>query len=197
MIIPVTACIAGLAVFAQTPANESKQQKFDPVELQMRIMVEARQKMDADLKAVRDQTAAHLEKLGARVEREVVAVNLVSTKVTDEGLKALRVFPDLQRLYLHHTGITDAGIANLQSVRSLTTLDLFDTRVTDAGLAHLAEWMPHLEWLELSDTSITDAGIRSLKGLKHLRRLNIQRAKVSDAAVEELRSAVAGLEIVR
>ena len=169
---------------------------FNPQLLELRLRIEARETEDALKKEVRDRTAAELQKLGAKVEREVVTVNLVATKVTDDALRWLSVFRNLQTLYLHHTSISDAGVANLKDLKSLTTLDLFDTRVTDAALEHLAEWMPHLEWLELSNTQITDAGLGYLKGLKHLRRLDVRKTKVTDAGVEDLHRSLPGLGIL-
>jgi RNA polymerase sigma factor (sigma-70 family) len=205
VILAISACAASLAAFAQAPKRDAREQPFDPNELRFRLqrqalddMVKARERLDTVVQEVRDQTAEHLhQKLNAKIERDIVTVNLVATNVTDADLKALTVFENLQKLYLHHNSITDAGIANLRGLTSLRTLDLFDTRVTDAGLQHLAEWMPHLEWLELSDTKITDASMRAFKGLKHLRRVTVHNTGVTDAGAEELRRAVPGVEIFR
>jgi hypothetical protein len=196
ILLAVGACAAGLGVVAQTPGDTKQHPSFDPQSLRLQLLVEARQREAAQQKELRDRTAAELQKLGARIERDVVTVNLVATNVTDDELKWLGVFPNLQVLYLHHTSIGDAGVANLRDLKSLTTLDLFDTRVTDAALEHLAEWMPHLEWLELSDTAVTDAGLRFLKGLRHLRRLDVRSTKVTDAGVDDLRPALPRLIIL-
>jgi RNA polymerase sigma factor (sigma-70 family) len=205
VILAITACAASLAAFAQPPRRDSREQPFDPNELRFRLqhqalneMIKARERLDTVAQEVRDKTAEHLhQKLNAKIERDIVTVNLVATKVTDADLKALTVFENLQKLYLHHNAITDAGVANLKGLTSLRTLDLVDTRVTDAGLQHLAEWMPHLEWLELSDTKITDSSLRAIKGLKHLRRVYVHNTNVTDAGAEELRRAVPGVEIFR
>jgi RNA polymerase sigma factor (sigma-70 family) len=189
-------CAAGLGVVAQTPSEPKEQKPFDPQRLQIQLMIEARQREEGLRKELQDRTAAELEKVGAKLKRDVVTVNLVATKVTDHELSWLSVFPNLQTLYLHHTKIGDAGVANLRGLKGLTTLDLFDTRVTDAGLEHLAEWMPHLEWLELTDTQVTDAGLSFLKGLKHLRHVDVRRTKVTGAGVEDLRRALPGAEIL-
>jgi RNA polymerase sigma factor (sigma-70 family) len=196
ILLAVGTCAAGLGVVAQTPSDTKQDKPFDPQSLRLRLMVEARERAEALQTELRNRTAAELQKLGARIERDVVTVNLVATKVTDDELRWLSVFPNLRILYLHHTSIGDAGVANLRDLKSLTTLDLFDTRVTDAGMEHLAEWMPHLEWLELSDTQVTDAGLRFLKGLRHLRHLDVRRTKVTDAGVEDLRRALPGLDLL-
>jgi RNA polymerase sigma factor (sigma-70 family) len=188
-------CAAGLGVLAQTPAGDKEDKQIKRLEEQIQVL-KRRKEVIAQYKERQDRKAAQLEKLGGEIERGVVAINLVATKVTDDDLNSLSIFPNLQTLHLHHTSIGDAGIANLKEVKSLTTLDLFDTRVTDAGLQHLAEWMPHLEWLELYDTQITDAGLESLKGLKHLRRLDVRKTKVTGAGVEALHRSLPGLEIL-
>jgi hypothetical protein len=188
-------CAAGLGVLAQPPSGNKEDKQIEQLKLQIRTLKERQERIKV-LKGLRDSTVAQLEKLGATIEWDAVAVNLVATKVTDDDLRSLTMFPNLQTVHLHHTGISDAGLVNLKGLKSLTTLDLFDTRVTDAGLEHLAEWMPHLEWLELYDTQITDAGLGSLKGLKHLRRLDVRKTKVTDAGVADLRGALPGVKIL-
>jgi RNA polymerase sigma factor (sigma-70 family) len=209
ILLIVGTCAAGLGVLAQPPSAKKEDKQIEALELQRQSLVKQlealefqkrafmeRRERAAHFKELQDKTAVGLQNLGATVERDVVSVNLVATKVTDDDLSSLSVFPNLQTLHLHHTSIGDAGVANLKGLRNLTTLDLFDTRVTDAGLEHLAQWMPHLEWLELYDTRVTDAGLSSLKGLRHLRRLDVRKTKVTDAGVDELRRAVPGAEIL-
>jgi RNA polymerase sigma factor (sigma-70 family) len=211
VLLAVGASAAGLGVLAQaqrptqTPPQTTNQTQSPPstrfddairgMEERLRMLRQAR---DAELArlASQDRTAAWVVKLGGRVERDVVSINLVATAVTDDDLKMLSAFPSLQTVHLHHNQIGDAGVANMQGLKNLTTLDLFDTRVTDAGLVHLAEWMPYLQWLDLNDTKITDAGLRHLKGLKHLRRLDVRKTNVTEAGVEELRRALPGAEIL-
>ena len=188
-------CAAGLGVLAQTQSQTQTQTgtRYDEpirqLEQQLQSLKLARES-ELRHKERQDQAASRLEKLDARIERDVVTINLVATKVTDDDLKYLRAFPNLLTLYLHHTEIGDAGVANLQPLKNLTTLDLFDTRVTDAGLAHLAEWMPFLQWVDLNATRVTDAGLEHLKGLKHLRRLDVRKTGVTEAGAADLRRAL-------
>jgi hypothetical protein len=189
---------ASLGVFAQTQ-SPSDTRYDEPIRRLERQLEQLRRLRDREVahQHAHDRTVDQLQKLGARIERDVVAINLVATKVTDDDLKSLGVFPNLQALHLHHTSISDAGLANLKDLKHLNTLDVFDTRVTDAGLEHLAEWMPHLEELEVSDTRITDAGLRPLKELKYLRRLGMQNTRVTAAGIDDLHRALPGLEIHR
>jgi RNA polymerase sigma factor (sigma-70 family) len=186
---------AGLGVLAQPPGGTAEDEQINRLE---RLVQDLKERRDLirRFKHDQDRTVTELEKLGGKVERGVVSVNLVATKVTDHDLSALSIFPNLQSIHLHHTNIGDAGLANISRLRSLTTLDLFDTRVTDAGLYHLSEWMPHLEVLELSDTRVTDRGLPALNGLKHLRRLDLRKTGVTEEGIRELRRALPGTEIL-
>jgi RNA polymerase sigma factor (sigma-70 family) len=195
ILLAVGTCAAGLGVLAQTPSGNKEDKQIERLEKQIQLL-KRRQEAIAQHKKSQDGKAAQLEKLGGEIERDVVAINLVATKVTDDDLRSLNIFPYLQTLHLHHTSIGDAGLINLEGVKSLTTLDLFDTRVTDIGLKHLAAWMPHLEELDLNDTQITDSGLRALTGFKHLRRLDVRKTKVTDAGVKDLHQALPELEIL-
>ncbi len=181
-------------------AQPQRTTRFDDAIRDMEGRLEALKRgREAELARIdsQDRTAARIETLGGRVERDVVAVNLVATAVTDEDLKLLGAFPGLQKVYLHHNTIGDAGLANMQGLKNLTTLDLFDTRVTDAGIEHLSEWMPSLEWLDLNGTRVSDAGLRHLRGLKHLRRLDVRKTNVTEGGVNELRRTLPDAEILR
>ncbi|HLH28156.1 MAG TPA: sigma-70 family RNA polymerase sigma factor, partial [Acidimicrobiales bacterium] len=188
VLLALGAGAAGLVALAQTQpqAPATPATRYDDMirDLEERLKIMKRMR-DTELVRMesRERAAAHLVKLGGRVERDVVSVNLVATSVTNNDLKLLSFFPHLQVLHLHHNAIGDAGVANLQGLENLTTLDLFDTRITDASLVHLAEWMPFLQELELSDTKVTDAGLLHLKGLKHLRRLDVRKTTITEAGV--------------
>jgi hypothetical protein len=187
----------GLRVLAQPPSSSRYDEQIRQLERQLDRLKRVRE-MEISQKEAQQKAVAELQKLGAVVEWQVVSINLVATKVTDEDLKLLtsEAFPHLQTLHLHHTNIGDAGLANLKGLKTITHLDLFDTRVTDSGLEHLRDWMPYLEVLELSDTKVTDAALRSLIVLGHLRRLDVRNTQVTKAGVEETRRALPGLEIL-
>jgi hypothetical protein len=189
-LLVVTACATGVGVLAQQPADRARDHRPSPLETHIKI--EQRRMLRVE---TQDKTTERLEKLGARIERDVVIVNLVATKVTDDDLASLSTYPNLRSLHLHHTGISDAGLQHLEGLNSLTTLDVFDTQVTDAGLEHLADWVPYLQRLELSDTNITDAGLKSLERLRDLQHLDVRDTKVTKAGVEELQRVLPRLRI--
>ncbi len=93
---------------------------------------------------------------------DLTFLSLSRTNVADDDLAYLKEFPALCHLELCQTGITDAGLVHLKDVAELHFLALVGTRITDAGLVHL-EKMPKLRWLFLEQTPVTEAGRRNLR----------------------------------
>src|SRR6266852_5919656 len=58
--------------------------------------------------------------------------------VSDEDLKKLPDYSDLEELDMHSTQVTDRGLKELARLPKLQRLDLGLTEVTDAGMAELA-----------------------------------------------------------
>jgi hypothetical protein len=163
---------------------------------------------------------ATLEHLGAKVKRNeaapgkpVVAIDLRETNITNEGLKDLAFFPQLQLVDLRRTRITDAGLKELAKVRRLRHLELGDTQVTGTGLRDLVPLtqldtlrlertpitdeslkdlaeLPQIRSLSLEATDISDAGLKAVGTLKNLEALNLGQTKVTDAGVKELAGLV-------
>jgi hypothetical protein len=70
---------------------------------------------------------------------------LTDTNITDEGLKQLKRFFQLEILGLRAARVTDGGLVHLKELAKLKTLDLIDTKVTDAGINNLKMALPELE----------------------------------------------------
>jgi len=154
-----------------------------------------------------DKAVAFVEKLGGKVTRDdklpgkpVIGVNLgmsvISTKVTDAGLKELAPLKNLSTLDLSGTAVTDAGLKELAPLKNLTSLDLFRTAVTDAGLKELAP-LKHLTSLNLAHTKVTDAGLKELAQLHNLTSLDLRVTHVTQAGMEELQKALPKCKISR
>ena len=87
-------CAAGLGVLAQTHIAETQTQtgtRYDEpirhIEQRLQALKLARES-ELGPGESQDRTASRLEKLGGRIERDVVTINLVATKVTDDDLKS-------------------------------------------------------------------------------------------------------------
>jgi hypothetical protein len=86
-------------------------------------------------------TAAAVEKLGGKVEfndlGEVIKVDLNNAKITDDDLKLLEGFPELEWLDVRVTPIGDEGVAQINNLRKLKFLNIARTTVGDKGLESL------------------------------------------------------------
>ena len=61
---------------------------------------------------------------GLMAFRNLRALHLGTTSVTDECLPALRTLPALEVLHLDHTAVTDAGVLTLADMKRLKTLTI-------------------------------------------------------------------------
>ncbi len=118
-------------------------------------------------------------------KKNITALALTETGVTDEGLKHIAGMKQLRSLYLPPQ-IGDAGLAHLVGLTELADVSLAGSKVTDAGLAHL-KGLTKLAGINLVNTGITDAGLAHLKGLPALRNLYLNGTAVTDAAVNVLK----------
>lgn len=86
-------------------------------------------------------------------------------QITDNGLKFLADWTDLQELSLDGTHVTDNGLQHLAKMKKLQRLVLSDTRVTDAGMTHLTK-LPALKDVQMFNTKVTESGVGVLKRWK-------------------------------
>jgi hypothetical protein len=71
-------------------------------------------------------------------------LNLSWTKVTDETLADLALFPKLTHLWLNRTGLTNAVIPHLARCKSLKFVTLGSTEVDAEGVKRLQRLRPKL-----------------------------------------------------
>jgi Leucine Rich repeat len=150
------------------------------------------------------EAVAALKKVGATVlytdndpKKPVRTIYLPGKKVTDESLKHLAAFSQLQILKLDAASkITDDGLKELASLKQLQDLGLGSTQVTDAGLKHLAGFKD-LQKLNLNFTKVTDAGLKDLASFTKLEMLGLFATKVTDEGVKQLQEALPKCKIVR
>ncbi len=97
----------------------------------------------------KEAAIAAIKKLGGEVTVDrsdpnlaVMTVRLSGSKVTDDGLKHLRVLTRLKNLALNNTKITDVGLEHLKGMASLRELNLRNTMITDEGVKKLKEALP-------------------------------------------------------
>lgn len=143
--------------------------------------------------------------------KSLEALDLRSTRVTDDGIKQLETFPKMAYLDLGYlTGVTDSSLPYIKrAFPNLESLILKDTNVTGKGLNLL---LPHKFYsmiltdlkltdddidtlikfqparLTLEDNPITDKGLEKLKKLPKMEHLSVEFCKnVSLKKLEELK----------
>ena len=156
---------------------------------------------------VSDATLEDVAKL-SQLER----LEVLQSRVTDDGLVLLRQLPRLRQLSLQETLVTDDGLVQLAGLSHLEELDLGDNNLTDAGIAQLKGltglktlWLdinpiegggltilkgcPRLENLDLNETKATDSGMECFDSLRSLRRLSLKRTAITDAGLAQSEGA--------
>jgi hypothetical protein len=73
---------------------------------------------------------------------------LAETRVSSEGLAALKELTALKTLYLDKTLVTDEGPIHLKGLSKLRCLGLKDTCVTIKGIAAFRAAMPEVVFVE-------------------------------------------------
>jgi len=142
--------------------------------------------------------------------RKVACVQLIGSRITDEGLRNIvhlrslkelmfkdmpigdrglayvAQLPELRILRIEGpNAVTDEGLETLTKTPFLKTLGLVRMEITDDGLKHVAN-MTELEALSLTKVKITDAGLDHLRNLKRLKRLKIYYTGCSEGALRKL-----------
>ncbi len=155
-------------------------------------------KIHGAFQAEERRAAAEIEKLGGKVEwnanREVVKVDLNNAKFTDDDLRHLEKFTEIEWLDLRVTPLTDAGVSHLRNLRKLKFLNLARTSLSDKGLAEL-RGLTELETLLIGTTKVTDAGLVNVERMTKLRKMSVFRTAVSDAGLKHIEKLTA-LEIL-
>ncbi len=94
----------------------------------------------------------------------VTFISLVDEDVTEEVLRKLTRFENLETLSLQGSRVLDACLNGLRDLKTLRSLNLAGTKVTDAALKHLAA-VENLEFLDLIGTAVTGEGAARLRAL--------------------------------
>lgn len=151
---------------------------------------------DDPIKLTKDQAIERVEQLrgevridGEKPGEPIWAVEFASTAITNDDLRVLTSFPELESLNLAETAITDAGLVHVAACRNLRELNLSATKITDAGLVKLAN-LRELVTLDLSRTAVTDEGLLQLARLRKLQPPNVVETKVTEPGLVRLADAI-------
>ncbi len=229
LIVGLLATGSDVAVWAQ-----AAQETTDSVEAQIKALggrvvrddsSTARPIIEVTIQSARltDETLASLRE-PLRGLPHLRRLTLMSTHVTDDGLRTVAALPQLRELRLncHITGsgvpalkalpeltsldfvcspeLTDAALENFKDLPKLKSLRLVATpNVTDSGVKTLAD-IPHLQDLTLRYTGMTPQGLESLKALKNLRTLAVtgsSKDPVTDEQIDDLKRSLPDCRVTR
>ncbi|MBL7851666.1 MAG: chitobiase/beta-hexosaminidase C-terminal domain-containing protein [Cyclobacteriaceae bacterium] len=98
--------------------------------------------------------ASALEEL-LEVKEQLVILNLSKMPVTDNDLKVIGNFVNLENINLNFSALDGSGLASLQSLKNLSSLSLAGTSVTGQRLAPVLA-MPSMRELYVWNTKITE-----------------------------------------
>jgi Leucine-rich repeat (LRR) protein len=136
--------------------------------------------------------AQWIEDLGGAVQRgpqgKVISVDLRGTWVTDNDLRRLTNYSDLEKLDLSLTHITDGGLQEIKNLKGITDFNLyFAEYVTDEGVASIKDWK-QLKRLNLHGTKASDTALEHIAGINTLESLDVGSTLMTDVGLERLTS---------
>jgi serine/threonine protein kinase/Leucine-rich repeat (LRR) protein len=114
-------------------------------------------------------------------------IQLINTRVTDDGLQPLTTIPGLSTVELscfdrskNITHFSDEAMKYLVRIPKLRSLAIKRAALTDDGLRILVNNRPALQNLTLADMELTDEGIIALEKLQRLTLLDLQSLPITD-----------------
>jgi uncharacterized membrane protein len=108
---------------------------------------------------VKELNGSTIQELNA-MSQQLTVIKFTGLPFTDQMLKNMAAFPNLERIQLEKTSISDEGLAELNKFPKLETVNLYGTNISDTGLKNLGN--NSLKKLNLWNTKVSQQGIRSL-----------------------------------
>lgn len=94
-------------------------------------------------------------------DNEIIHLNLPNQSISDEDVKRISQFTQLQTLDLANNPITNRGLSELRDLTALTYLNVAGTQINDEGLSQL-DTLTNLQNLNTKKTKVTFTGLRGL-----------------------------------
>lgn len=118
------------------------------------------------------------------------------TSFSDEEIPCLAQFPALSSLDLRGSSVTDHGLEAMPRLENLATLHLSGLGITDDSVMRCIERLPSLDVLDLSDTKVSGTFLSALTQHSALERLSLMRTPVTSKELGCLKKLqIARLEI--
>jgi Leucine-rich repeat (LRR) protein len=116
---------------------------------------------------------------------KLARLDLSETQVTSASLEYVATLPRLKMLNLAGTQIDDDGLRHLRRMTSLSDVWLHENKITDEGFAHLRKLIG-MSQLLLRDTHIGDESLRIIGTFSDMQSLDVQRTRVTNDGVVAL-----------
>jgi Leucine-rich repeat (LRR) protein len=114
-------------------------------------------------------------------------LDLSQTKITDAGMEHLNSLPRVVELNCYFAEfLTDDAVRHLRGWKNLEHLNLHGTRIGSKSLAHLAQ-ITSLRWLDVGFTDVDDEGFEALASLTRLEHLGIGGNHLNGSALKLLK----------
>ena len=111
---------------------------------------------------------------------------LEATRVTNTGVMRLKTLNRLKEIDLRETSISGVGLKPLTHIKSISTLNLYETKIDDDDIGVVADFT-NTEYLNLSKCNISDKYITRLSTLPKLGRLELNDTRITDKALSEFK----------
>jgi len=97
-----------------------------------------------------------------KVNKQLIVLNLGNMPVTDENMKTISKFSNLEKLILNNSLITEKGLTEIENIKSLRSLSLAGTQIGKNALPQLLK-MASLNEVFLWNTGIKEADLDAWK----------------------------------
>jgi hypothetical protein len=129
--------------------------------------------------------------------KRIIGLQLPAGDATsDKILDHVGKLKQLQALSLWNSDVTDDGMKKLQSLEKLQVLNLDGITLTDAAIEHLAA-LPELRSLSLNGTKITNACTASFARFPKLMEIRIWKTRIDEEGVIQIKSRARGIKYIQ
>jgi uncharacterized membrane protein len=115
----------------------------------------------------------------SKVNEQLIELNLSKMPVTDEDLKMVSQFKNLERLILNSTEISGSGLKNLSNLKNLSSLAVSNTKVKTADLEPIFN-LPKLKEVFVWGTEMSEQEIDKLS--KKYKNIAFDKGYIPDAS---------------
>lgn len=113
----------------------------------------------------------------SKVKAQLVILNLSNMPVTDEDMKAIGQFTNLEKLILNNSSITNKGLEEIKKLKHLRSLSIAGTK-TDKNAANVFSQLDSLKEVFVWSSGITASDVKEIKN--KLNRIDFNTGYVPD-----------------